>query len=90
MPISRFSITDIPTKQPRPSGDCEMPSTGRSCEGMSVMSCPSKITVPARTGRSPEMVFMVVVLPAPFAPIRVTISPSSTVKLMSRIASIRP
>ena len=48
------------------------------------------MTVPARTGRSPETVFSVVVLPAPLAPIRVTISPSSTVKEMSRMASMRP
>ncbi len=54
------------------------------------MSLPLNITEPARTGRSPEIVFIVVVLPAPFAPMSVTISPSSTVKLMSRIASMRP
>ena len=67
-----------------------MPRTGRSCDGMCVMSLPSKTTEPARTGRSPETVFIVVVLPAPLAPMRVTISPSSTVKLMSRMASMRP
>ena len=33
---------------------------------------------------------MVVVLPAPLAPISVTTSPSSTVNEMSRIASMRP
>ena len=54
------------------------------------MSLPLNLTVPARTGRSPEIVFIVVVLPAPLAPMRVTISPSSTVKEMSRIASMRP
>ena len=54
------------------------------------MSLPSKMIVPARTVRSPEIVFIVVVLPAPLAPIRVTISPSSTVKEMSRIASMCP
>ena len=80
----------MPTKQPRPSGDCEIPSTGRSWAGMSVMSLPLKLMVPARTGRSPETVFIVVVLPAPLAPMRVTISPSSTVKEMSRMASMRP
>ncbi len=57
---------------------------------MCVMSLPLKKTVPARTGRRPETVFIVVVLPAPLAPMRVTISPSSTVKLMSRMASMRP
>ena len=47
-------------------------------------------TRPARTGRSPETVFIVVVLPAPFAPISVTTVPSGTENEMSRIASMRP
>ena len=54
------------------------------------MSLPSNMTDPARTLRSPEMVFSVVLLPAPFAPIRVAIVPSSTPKEMSRIASMCP
>ena len=54
------------------------------------MSLPSKTTLPWRTLRSPEMVFSVVVLPAPLAPISVVISPSSTPKVMSRIASMWP
>ena len=54
------------------------------------MSLPAKATVPARTFRSPDSVFIVVVLPAPFAPIRVTTEPSSTEKLTSRMASMRP
>jgi hypothetical protein len=33
---------------------------------------------PLDTGRRPEIVFKIVVLPAPFAPMRVTISPSLT------------
>ena len=45
---------------------------------MPVMSSPSKVIVPLVTGRTPEIVLRVVVLPAPFAPMRVTISPSST------------
>ena len=40
------------------------------------MSSPSNVIGPARTGRSPEIVFSVVVLPAPLAPMSVTISPS--------------
>jgi len=52
------------------------------------MSLPSKTTLPARTLRSPEMVFSVVDLPAPLAPMRVAILPSSTPKEMSRIASM--
>ena len=80
----------MPGKMRRPSGDWLMPSGTRSCEGMWVMSLPSNATVPARTLRSPDSVFIVVVLPAPFAPIRVTTDPSSTEKLMSRMASMRP
>ena len=40
------------------------------------MSFPSKTTEPDVTGRTPETVLSVVVLPAPFAPMSVTISPS--------------
>ena len=54
------------------------------------MSWPSKSTRPARTGRSPEMVFSVVVLPAPLAPMSETTCPSSTPKEMSRMASMCP
>ena len=54
------------------------------------MSLPSKVTLPSRTLRSPEIVFSVVVLPAPLAPISVAIVPSSTPKVMSRIASMCP
>ena len=39
------------------------------------MRFPSKVTVPARGFTSPKMVFMVVDLPAAFAPSRQTISP---------------
>ena len=42
------------------------------------MSTPSKRTVPADAWCSPEIIRSVVVLPAPFAPSSVTISPWST------------
>ena len=45
---------------------------------MPVMSSPSKVMRPLVTGRTPEIVLSVVVLPAPLAPMSVTISPSST------------
>ena len=83
-------MTVMPTKQPRPSGDWAMPSTGRSWAGIEVMSRPWKRIEPRRTGRRPETVFRVVVLPAPLAPMRVTTSPSSTVNETLRIASMRP
>jgi hypothetical protein len=54
------------------------------------MSLPSNRIRPARTGRSPEIVFIVVVLPAPLAPINVTTDPSGTANEMSRMASMRP
>jgi hypothetical protein len=42
------------------------------------MSRPSNVIVPARGASSPEIVFKVVLLPAPLAPISVTISPRRT------------
>ena len=45
---------------------------------------------PAETGRRPEIVLRVVVLPAPFAPIKVTISPWFTVTEIPFMASIFP
>ena len=45
------------------------------------MSRPSKSTFPDFAGTRPEMVRSNVVLPAPFAPISVTISPASAHKL---------
>ena len=80
----------MPGKHPRPSGDWLIPSLTRSYDGRWVMSLPSKMTLPSRTFRSPEIVFKVVVLPAPLAPISVVISPCSTPNVMSRIASMWP
>ena len=80
----------MPGKMPRPSGDWLIPSRTRSYGAASVMSLPSKTTLPDRTLRSPEMVLSVVDLPAPLAPMRVAIFPSSTPKEMSRIASMWP
>ena len=48
-----------------------------SWAGSRVMSRPSNVTRPEREGITPEMVRSSVVLPAPLAPIRVTISPAS-------------
>ena len=80
----------MPGKMPRPSGAWQSPSSTRWCGGMAVMSLPSNTTEPDVTGRTPDTVLSVVVLPAPFAPMSVTISPSATSKLMPLIASIRP
>ncbi len=45
---------------------------------------------PARGRASPEIARMVVVLPAPFAPISDTTAPSGTSRLMPFTASVRP
>ena len=55
-----------------------------------VRSLPWKVIDPAAGRSSPEIVRRVVVLPAPLVPIRVTTSPSSTVKLMPLTALILP
>ena len=60
----------------RPSGDCEMPIFTISWAGRCVMSSPRKRIVPVRGWFSPLIERSVVDLPAPFAPISVTISPS--------------
>src|SRR5689334_23231285 len=80
----------MPGKMPRPSGDCETPRTTRRSARSLVMSSPLKVIVPWATGRSPEIARMVVDFPAPLAPIRATISPSPTVRLMPCRAWMRP
>src|ERR1700754_1835663 len=80
----------MPGKMPRPSGDWETPRITRRSARIFVMSVPSKTILPWATGRRPEMARIVVDLPAPFAPINATISPSPTVRLMPCKASIRP
>jgi hypothetical protein len=66
-------------KQCLPSGDCEIPSRTTSCGAVSLISSPANRMEPCAGGVSPEMERSVVDLPAPFEPISVTISPSSTV-----------
>ena len=80
----------MPGKMPRPSGACPMPRTTRRSARIRVMSAPSKTIEPWATGRSPEIARMVVVLPAPLAPISATTSPSLTVRLIPCSAWIRP
>ena len=89
-PISRFSITDIRGKSLRPSGDCEMPRLTISCGGIDVTSVPWKTILPVRGWLSPLIERSVVDLPAPFAPISVTISPSRTSSEIPFSASIEP
>ena len=77
-PIWRFSRTVIREKIRRASGAWLMPARTSSWALVFEMSLPSKVIVPVRGWSSPEIVLRVVVLPAPFAPIRVTISPRRT------------
>ena len=58
--------------------------------GMCMRSSPMNVIEPVRERRRPERVLSVVDLPAPFAPIRATISPSFTSKEMPLIAWIAP
>ncbi len=71
-------MTVIRPKIRRPSGDWPMPARTWSWAGIVVMSRPSNSIRPALGRSSPWIVRSVVVLPAPLAPSRVTISPSKT------------
>ena len=55
-----------------------------------VMFSPLKTTLPPALGMTPMMAFIVLVLPAPFAPMSVMISPGSTSRLMPLSARIAP
>ena len=67
-----------------------MPARTISCGGVPTMSLPSKRIDPSRGGVRPEIDRRVVDLPAPFDPMRVTISPSSTSSEMPLSASMLP
>ena len=76
-PISRFSRTVRRGKMRRPSGTCTRPRRTTCSGAMEEMSVPSNSMRPlARLMR--EMHISVVDLPAPLAPIRLTISPGKT------------
>ena len=62
----------------RPSGTREIPDATISSGLTFWIGLPSNRISPALGGTMPEMDMRVVVLPAPFAPIRVMISPSDT------------
>ena len=57
---------------------------------MRVISIPSKAMTPPMEGTMPEMVLRMVVLPAPLAPIRATISPWPTRQETSCRARMAP
>ena len=65
----------------RPSGTSTTPDRARWWSGCPVMSVPSSV-MPPRHGRSaPAIVISSVVLPAPFAPTRATVSPAASSRL---------
>ena len=78
--MRRLSSTVMRLRIARPSGTWLMPSATILCGGRRTMLSPSKSIVPAVGRISPEMVFSSVVLPAPLAPISVTIWPCSIVE----------
>ena len=71
-------MTVIRGNRRRPSGLCAIPPPTISCGGAIVMSRPSKRMRPCRGRLSPLIARSVVDLPAPLAPISVTISPAPT------------
>src|SRR5689334_12970924 len=89
-PISRFSRTVSAGNTRRPSGTSAMPAAVRACAGSRVTSAPSKRIFPFLEDIEPATPRMVVLLPAPLAPIKVTISPSATWNDTPRTAAISP
>ena len=77
-PISRFSSTVICANTRRPSGHCARPSWTILLGAIVLIGVPINSIVPVFARSRPEIVFRTVLLPAPFAPISVTISPSLT------------
>ena len=63
-----------------------MPWATTSCAGRPASAAPSKVSVPARTGRIPEITRSSVVLPAPLGPTTATASPRSTRRRTSHSA----
>ena len=80
----------MPLKMRRPSGEWISPMRTMSWAGAAVMSRPRKVILPSEARTSPEMVFKVVLLPAPLAPSSVTICPCLTVRLIPFSAWILP
>jgi len=79
-PSCRFSSTVRRPRISRPSGTCTIPLRTRRDDDQCVMSCPSNVIRPDAARTSPLIVFRMVLLPAPFAPMSVTISPAGTAK----------
>ena len=89
-PTLRFSRTVRSGKMCRPSGTSVMPFFTMVVASRPVMLSPRKLIVPPEGFTSPAIVRSVELLPAPFAPMSVTISPSCTSKEMPLTASMPP
>ena len=89
-PISRCSRTVMREKMRRPSGDWAMPISATVWPGRPWISAPLNTIRPVRGGTIPEIERRVVDLPAPLAPMSVTISPSLTSSEIPLRASIEP
>jgi hypothetical protein len=83
-------MTVMRGKMRRPSGDCAMRIRAISWVGISVMSAPAKVILPARARGLPKIVIISVDLPAPLAPMSATISPSWTATSTPLSARILP
>ena len=88
--MARFSATVMRVNTCRPSGTCASPMLTILLGSILRRSCPSYSTDPVLIGTRPVTAWSVVVLPAPFAPMRETISPSSTSMEMPRSACTAP
>ena len=89
-PILRFSFTVRLSNTRRPSGTMAMPSATTCWALKGMMSRPRKLMAPEAVFTRPLMARSVVLLPAPLAPISVTIWPCSTSKEMPLRASMPP
>ena len=88
--MRRFSSTDISAKTLRPSGLMAMPAPTILSMGFPSSSPPFHWMEPEDALTRPVMVRRVVDLPAPLAPISVTILPSGTSREMPRRAWMPP
>ena len=88
--MARFSRTVRNGNTSRPSGTWLTPRRTILSGSIRWIDLPSNSTEPFRGSSTPEMVFRMVVLPAPLAPSTVTIFPAGRLRLTPRIAMIGP
>ena len=89
-PIMRFSSTVMRANTWRPSGTCASPRLIIRFGAVLRRSAPSSVMLPLAALTRPLIVCSVVVLPAPFAPMRDTSSPSLTSSEMPLMARTAP